>query len=77
MTLAEFKEQSAHVIVRNRVQFNFYKVQDYMWLFEVTIATLPTMTDIGVIYDYSEAQTTMTSVEAYYAYKNILDSGLE
>lgn len=77
MTLAEFKEQSVHAIVRNHVQFKFYKVQDYMWLFEVTIATLPTMTDIGVCYDYSEAQTTMTSVEAYYAYINILEGGLK
>lgn len=77
MTLKEFREQDEHAIVRNHVQFNFYKVRDYMWLLEITIATLPQETEEGTHYDHSEAQTTLTSVEAYYAYKNILDGGLD
>lgn len=77
MTLEKFREQDKHTIVRNRVHFNFYKVRDYMWLLEITIPTLSQETEESTHYDLCEAQTTLTSVEAYYAYKNILEGGLK
>jgi len=77
MTLAEFKAQSEHVILRNHVQFYFTRVRDYLWLLEVIFDTLPQEGEDLILHDHIEAQTTMTSVEAYYAYKNILDGGLE
>lgn len=77
MTYKEFKAQSEHSIVRNKVIFNFYEISDYRWLLEVSIATLSHVTEYGQKYDFIEAQTTMTSIEAYNAYKNILDGGLE
>lgn len=77
MTLKEFREQDEHAIVRNHVQFHFYKVRDYIWLLEITFPTLPHETENSTHYDHEEAQTTLTSVEAYYAYKNILEGGLK
>lgn len=77
MTLKEFTEQSEHVIIRKHVQFHFTKIREYYWLLEVPIATLSKNTECGIVYDYVHAQTTMTSIEAYNAYINILDGGLE
>lgn len=77
MTLEEFKAQSELAITRNHVKFHFTQVRDYLWLLEVILDTLPQEGEDEILHDHIEAQTTMTSVEAYYAYKNILDSGLE
>ncbi len=77
MTHKEFTKENEHVIVRNNVQFFFYKIQDHYWLLEVIIATLPNTNENGTFHESINAQTTMTSVEAYYAYNNILDGGLE
>lgn len=72
MTLKEFKEHSEHVIIRNHIQFHFNKVREHHWLLEVPIPTLSKNTEYGNAYDYVHAVTTMTSIEAYNAYINIL-----
>lgn len=77
MTLIEFEKQSEHAIVRNNVLFNFYKIHDLFWLIEVSVRTFQKKTKNGIYDDFINAQTTITGVEAYYAYNNLLDGGLE
>ena len=77
MTYKEFTAQSKHSIVRNHVHFYFYEISNYMWLLEVSIATLSKHIEHVKVYDYLPATTTMTSIEAYNAYINILDGELE
>lgn len=77
MTLKEFNELSERVIIRKHVQFHFTKVREHHWLLEVPIATLSKKIGDVTVYDYVYAQTTMTTIEAYNAYINILDGGLE
>lgn len=77
MTLNEFNELSERVIIRKHVQFHFTKVRENHWLLEVPIATHSKKIGDVPVYDYISAQTTMTTIEAYKAYKNIQAGGLE
>lgn len=77
MTFREFKEVEEREIIRTNVHFRFKKLDDVEYMLIVSIATLPEPRDWGVSHHWKDATTTMTSIEAYEAYKNILEGGLE
>lgn len=77
MTLKDFESTSEHIIVRNAVLFKFHRITDCHWILEVSVATLPEMTEHGVIHEWTNIAGSMTGIEAYYAYHNILDGGLK
>lgn len=70
MSYKEFTSTNERVIVRNSVQFRFLHISEYEYLIEVSIKTK----DDG---DYVNISNVVTTVEAYRAYENVLNGGLE
>lgn len=77
MSYKEFQEENERCIVRNSVIFNFTKLQPYKWVIEVSIRTLPLDSEDGHESDWTKLTNVVTSIEAYFAYKNVLKGGLE
>lgn len=70
MSYKEFTSTNERVIVRNSVQFRFLHISEYEYLIEVSIR----IKDDG---EYLHISNVVTTIEAYSAYENILNGGLE
>lgn len=70
MSNKEFISTNERVIVRNSVQFRFLHISEYEYLIEVSIR----VKDDG---EYVYMSNVVTTIEAYSAYENVLNGGLE
>lgn len=70
MSYQEFTSVNERVIVRNSVQFRFLHISEYEYLIDVLIR-------IKDGEKYLSMTNIVTTVEAYTAYENILNGGLE
>lgn len=77
MSYKEFTEENERCIVRNSVIFNFTKLNSHKWLIEASIQTLSKVTEDEKDKDWITLTNVSTSNEAYKAYENILNGGLE
>lgn len=76
MSYKEFTEENERCIVRNSVIFTFTKLKIHKYLIEVSIQTLPKESEDETEYDWTTSTIVLTSIEAYHAYENILNGGL-
>lgn len=70
MSYKEFTSTNERVIVRNSVLFRFLHISEYEYLIEVSIR----IKDDG---EYVNISNVVTTIEAYSAYENVLNGGLE
>ena len=76
MTYKEFKSESERAIIRNGIQFKYTKLSEYHYILIISFRTLQHTNDYGVSYDWEDATTTLTSIQAYESYCNLLNGGL-
>lgn len=77
MTDKEFRERDELEIIRNLVQFTFTRLSEHTFLIQVKIATLTDHTLGFETHQWIEATRVVTATEAFLAYNNILNGGLE
>lgn len=77
MSYKEFTEEKERNITRNLVQFKFYKIHEYSYLVQVTMATFEKKWSDDSMHEWVEATRIVTPIEAYQIYENILNGGLD
>lgn len=77
MTFKEFKSESERAIIRDGIHFKYTKLAEHLYILVISFRTLFNTEDDGVSYEWKDATTTLTSIEAYYSYFNLLNGGLK
>lgn len=70
MNYKEFTSENERVIVRNKVLFRYLHISQFEYLIEVSIRTFSEV-------EFVKMSNVVTDVEAYMAYENVLNGGLE
>lgn len=70
MNYKEFTSEKERVIVRNNVLFRYVHISQFEYLIEVSIRTFSEV-------EFAKMSNVVTDVEAYMAYENVLNGGLE
>ena len=70
MNYKEFTSENERVIVRNNVLFRYLHISQFEYLIEVSIRTFSEV-------EFVKMSNVVTDVEAYMAYENVLNGGLE
>lgn len=77
MNYKEFSEKDELAIIRNLVQFIFKRLSEHSFLIQVNIATLTEYRKGYETHEWITATRIVTQAEAWCAYNNILNGGLE
>ena len=77
MNYEEFCTKDELAIIKNLVQFYFKRLSEHSYLIQVSIATLTKHIDDLELHHWIDATRIVTATEAWSAYNNIQDGGLE
>lgn len=77
MNYNEFSTRDELAIIRKLVQFIFKRLSKHTYLIQVNIATLTEQEGELEYHEWIEATRVVTETEAWCAFNNILNGGLE
>lgn len=77
MNYEEFCTKDELAIIKNLVQFYFKRLSKHSYLIQVNIATLKERQNDFETYEWIEATRVVTATEAWCAYNNLLNGGIE